>query len=63
MLGKLDWSAIPIHEPIPLVAAGAVLVIVLLTGLSLWLLLIMVPLLGSGIYLQIAGSVSSKSLG
>jgi cytochrome o ubiquinol oxidase subunit 1 len=26
MLGKLDWSAIPIHEPIPLVAAAVVLV-------------------------------------
>src|SRR6185312_4200066 len=29
MLGKLDWSAIPIHEPIPLIAAGLVLAIIL----------------------------------
>ena len=29
MLGKLDWSAIPIEQPIPLVAAGIVLVIIL----------------------------------
>jgi cytochrome o ubiquinol oxidase subunit 1 len=29
MLGKLDFSAIPIDEPIPLVAAGIVLVIIL----------------------------------
>jgi cytochrome o ubiquinol oxidase subunit 1 len=29
MLGRLDWSAIPIDQPIPLVAAGFVLVIIL----------------------------------
>ncbi len=29
MLGKLDWSAIPIDQPIPLVAAGLVLAIIL----------------------------------
>jgi cytochrome o ubiquinol oxidase subunit 1 len=31
MLGKLDWSAIPIDEPIPLVAAAIVMVMVLAT--------------------------------
>ena len=25
MLGKLNWSAIPIDQPIPLIAAGVVL--------------------------------------
>ena len=29
MLGKLDWSAIPIGEPIPLAAAGVVLAVIL----------------------------------
>ncbi|MBV8922002.1 cytochrome o ubiquinol oxidase subunit I [Bradyrhizobium sp.] len=29
MLGKLDWSAIPIDEPIPLIAAGVVLFAIL----------------------------------
>src|SRR5690242_7364863 len=29
MLGKLDWSAIPIDEPIPLIAAGLVFAIIL----------------------------------
>ncbi|MFL6827538.1 MAG: cytochrome o ubiquinol oxidase subunit I [Bradyrhizobium sp.] len=29
MLGKLSWSAIPIDQPIPLIAAGVVLVVIL----------------------------------
>jgi cytochrome o ubiquinol oxidase subunit 1 len=29
MLGKLSWDAIPLHEPIPLVAAAAVMLVVL----------------------------------
>jgi len=29
MLGKLDWSAIPLDEPIPLIAAAVVLVAIL----------------------------------
>ncbi|RYD27870.1 MAG: cytochrome o ubiquinol oxidase subunit I, partial [Lysobacteraceae bacterium] len=31
MLGKLDWSAIPFDQPIPLVAAGVVMLVVLCT--------------------------------
>ena len=31
MLGKLDWSAIPFDQPIPLIPAGVVLLVVLLT--------------------------------
>lgn len=34
MLGKLDWSAIPLGQPIPLVAAGLVLVAIL--GVLIW---------------------------
>jgi cytochrome o ubiquinol oxidase subunit I len=34
MLGKLDWSAIPFHEPIPLFAAGIVLAAIL--GVLAW---------------------------
>ena len=34
MLGKLDWSAIPLGQPIPLVAAGLVLVTIL--GVLIW---------------------------
>ncbi|BAM88816.1 cytochrome o ubiquinol oxidase subunit I [Bradyrhizobium oligotrophicum S58] len=34
MLGKLDWSAIPFGQPIPLVAAGLVLVAIL--GVLVW---------------------------
>src|SRR6201996_5382899 len=29
MLGKLDWSAIPIDQPIPLIAGAVVLVVIL----------------------------------
>ena len=29
MLGKLDWSAIPLNQPIPLIAGGAVLAAIL----------------------------------
>src|SRR6185295_3415136 len=29
MLGKLDWSAIPLNQPIPLIAGGAVLAVIL----------------------------------
>ncbi|WP_315720923.1 MULTISPECIES: cytochrome o ubiquinol oxidase subunit I [unclassified Bradyrhizobium] len=36
MLGKLDWSAIPLGQPIPLVAAGLVLVAIL--GVLGWVL-------------------------
>ncbi|XUM21819.1 cytochrome o ubiquinol oxidase subunit I [Bradyrhizobium oligotrophicum S58] len=36
MLGKLDWSAIPFGQPIPLVAAGLVLVAIL--GVLVWVL-------------------------
>jgi cytochrome o ubiquinol oxidase subunit 1 len=28
MFGKLDWSAIPLSEPIPLIAGAAVLLVV-----------------------------------
>ncbi|MFC0241222.1 cytochrome o ubiquinol oxidase subunit I [Rhodopseudomonas telluris] len=34
MLGKLDWSAIPIDQPIPLIAAAIVLVLIL--GVLAW---------------------------
>src|SRR5262249_4733267 len=34
MLGKLDWSAIPIDQPIPLIAAGVVLLAIL--AVLLW---------------------------
>ncbi|CCE10235.1 cytochrome o ubiquinol oxidase, subunit I [Bradyrhizobium sp. STM 3843] len=37
MLGKLSWSAIPFNQPIPLVAAGLVLVVIL--GVLLWVLI------------------------
>ncbi len=36
MLGKLDWSAIPIDQPIPLIAAAVVLVVIL--GVLVWAL-------------------------
>src|SRR3981081_3169959 len=29
MFGKLSWSAIPVDQPIPLMAAGAVLIVIL----------------------------------
>jgi len=34
MLGKLSWAAIPFDQPIPLVASG--MVIVVLLGVILW---------------------------
>ncbi|HKH02964.1 MAG TPA: cbb3-type cytochrome c oxidase subunit I, partial [Bradyrhizobium sp.] len=34
MLGKLSWSAIPVDQPIPLIAAGVVLVVIL--GVLAW---------------------------
>ena len=34
MLGKLDWSAIPFDQPIPLVAGAVVLVAIL--GVLIW---------------------------
>ncbi|WP_316227632.1 MULTISPECIES: cytochrome o ubiquinol oxidase subunit I [unclassified Bradyrhizobium] len=37
MLGKLTWSAIPFDQPIPLVAAGVVLAVIL--GVLLWVLI------------------------
>ncbi|WP_407157141.1 cytochrome o ubiquinol oxidase subunit I [Bradyrhizobium sp. STM 3557] len=37
MLGKLSWSAIPIDQPIPLVAAGVVLAAII--GVLLWVLI------------------------
>jgi len=37
MLGKLSWSAIPIDQPIPLVAAGVVLAAIV--GVLLWVLI------------------------
>jgi cytochrome o ubiquinol oxidase subunit I len=37
MFGKLDWSAIPFDEPIPLIAAGVVLAAIL--GVLVWALL------------------------
>ena len=36
MLGKLDWSAIPLGQPIPLVAGGVVLVAIL--AVLIWVL-------------------------
>ncbi len=36
MLGKLDWSAIPIDQPIPLIAAAIVLIVIL--GALIWAL-------------------------
>jgi cytochrome o ubiquinol oxidase subunit 1 len=35
MLGKLDWSAIPLDQPIPLVAAGVVMLLAL--GVAIWI--------------------------
>jgi cytochrome o ubiquinol oxidase subunit I len=37
MLGKLDWSAVPFGQPIPLAAAGVVLVVII--GVLLWVLI------------------------
>jgi cytochrome o ubiquinol oxidase subunit 1 len=37
MLGKLTWSAIPFDQPIPLVAGGVVLVVIL--GVVIWVVL------------------------
>ncbi|MGR4893101.1 cytochrome o ubiquinol oxidase subunit I [Sphingopyxis sp. LARHCG72] len=37
MLGKLSWGAIPLHEPIPLITSGVILLGVI--GLLSWLLL------------------------
>jgi cytochrome o ubiquinol oxidase subunit 1 len=35
MLGKLDWSAIPLDQPIPLAAAG--LVVLIMLGVAAWI--------------------------
>lgn len=35
MLGRLDWSAIPLHEPLPLIAAGGVGAVV--AALTVWI--------------------------
>ncbi|WP_040771712.1 hypothetical protein, partial [Rhodopseudomonas sp. B29] len=35
MLGKLDWSAIPLDQPIPLIAGAAVLVVIL--AVMIWI--------------------------
>jgi len=37
MLGKLDWSAIPFDQPIPLIAASVVLIAILAVLLWVWL--------------------------